>query len=103
LLTTISSNGGSKPRWSPEGGELFYVEASKLMAVSVDTSGTFEVRSRTPLFEHPNLRFGSYYRQYDVSADGKRFIIATVVEAETEDKPMIRVVQNWYEEFRDHK
>ena len=76
--TTVSDNGGHQPRWSRDGRELFYVEGTTLIAASVDTSAEFSVRSRTPLFEHPS--FGrSFYPQYDVSADGQRFIIATPV------------------------
>ena len=100
--TTVSNNGGQQPRWSPDGRELFYVEGTTLTAVSVDTSAKFSARSRTPLFDHPSLG-RSFYPQYDVSADGQRFIIHTPVEADPDAKPMIRVVQNWVEEFRDRE
>ncbi len=100
--TTVSNNGGWEPRWSPDGRELFYVEGTTLTAVSVDTSATFSARSRTPLFEHPSLT-NPFYPQYDISADGQRFIIPTPVEDAPESKPMIRVVQNWAEEFRDRE
>ena len=76
---TVSNNSGQQPRWSPDGRELFYVEGTTLTAVSVDTGTTFSARSRTPLFEHPSLG-RSFYPQYDVSADGQRFIIPTPVE-----------------------
>ncbi len=100
--TTVSNNGGLQPRWSPTGRELFYVEGTMLIAVSVDTSGEFSARSRTPLFDHPSLA-RSYYPQYDIPADGQRFIIPTPVEDDPDAKPMIRVVQNWAEEFRDRE
>jgi len=35
--------------------------------------------------------------QYDVSADGRRFVVAEPIGAPPE--PSIQVVQNWYEEF----
>ena len=100
--TTVSNNGGQQPRWSRDGRELFYVEGTTLTVVSVDTSATFSVRSRTPLFEHPNLA-NSWYPQYDISADGQRFIIPTPVEDDPDAKPMIRVVQNWAEELRHRR
>ena len=40
-------------------------------------------------------------RVYDVSADGKRFVIAEPVEGAP--PPTIRVVQNWVEAFRDQQ
>ena len=41
------------------------------------------------------------YAPYDVSADGQRFILAERVgEGGEAPEPSIRVVMNWYEEFR---
>ena len=98
---TVSSNGGRKVRWSRDGKELFYVEGQTLVAVSVLTSPTFSVGSATRLFEHPGLRDGFNYAPYDVSADGQRFILAEPVgESAEAPEPSIRVVENWFEEFR---
>ena len=73
---TVSSNGGTKVRWSRDGKELFYVEGQTLVAVSVSSGSSFSVGSATRLFEHPVLRPGFNYAPYDVSADGQRFILA---------------------------
>ena len=43
------------------------------------------------------LTYG-YHVTYDVSADGQRFVVVDQVE---ESSNIIRVTQNWYEEFRD--
>ena len=99
----VSVNGGGQPRWSPEGSEIFYVEGDALMSVSVKTEPDFSFRPAEQLFTSPG--FGRLpYRddrghgpQYDVSADGERFVI---VEPVGDVQPVIRVVQNWYEEFR---
>ena len=40
-------------------------------------------------------------RHYDAAAGGQRFILSTPVAEAGESPPAIRVVQNWYEEFRD--
>ena len=98
---TVSSNGGTKVRWSRDGKELFYVEGQTLVAVSVSIAGDFSVGGATRLFEHPGLLPGGNYAPYDVSADGQRFILAEPV-GEGADAPArsIRVIQNWYEEFR---
>ena len=97
--TTLSRRGGQQPRWSRDGTELFYVEGSTLVAVSVPTGPTFSAGSMTRLFEHPSLT-RSFYPQYDVSPDGQRFVLVGTVEAEDHKPPSIHVVQNWYEEFR---
>ena len=44
---------------------------------------------------------GTYVPEYDVSADGQRFVVAQPVGEVSE--PKIRVVQNWHEEFRDRE
>jgi hypothetical protein len=39
---------------------------------------------------------------YDVTPDGKRFVLIEPVEDEGEvPKPSIRIIRNWHEEFRD--
>ena len=41
------------------------------------------------------------FAQYDVSPAGQRFILAEVVgEGAEASEPSIRVVMNWFEEFR---
>ena len=98
---TVSSNGGAKARWSRDGKELFYVEGETLVAVSVSSGSSFSVGSATRLFEHPGLRLGGNYPPYDISADGQRFILAEPVgEFAEAPEPSIRVVENWFEEFR---
>ena len=95
---TVSSNGGTKVRWSRDGKELFYVEGQTLVAVSVSSGSSFSVGSATRLFEHPGLGAATNYAPYDISADGQRFILAEPTGADARE-PSIRVVQNWYEEF----
>ena len=101
---TVSSNGGTKVRWSRDGKELFYVEGQTLVAVSVSSGSSFSVGLATRLFEHQGLRPGDNYAPYDVSADGQRFILAEPVGLVADGpEPSIRVVQNWFAEFRDRQ
>ena len=54
------------------------------------------------LFESEDLRWRDYSTlDYDVSADGERFVITAPAEDENAPTPAIRVVQNWHEEFND--
>lgn len=96
----VSTSGGSQPRWRRDGKELFYVEGDKLRAVPVSTGPTIMIGSPRTLFSSPGLSYNpSQVLSYDVSPDGERFVIAEQVEK----KPLgaIRVVQNWFAEFRD--
>ena len=95
----VSENGGRQPRWSAGGAELFYVDGSTLTAVRVELDPVFKVGEADRLFSDRWLTGVTF--AYDVSADG-RFVM---VEEATDDaapprKPAIRIVQNWYEEFR---
>ena len=97
---SISTNGARQPLWNPDGKELFYVEGRTLVAVAVKTRPNFSVGLATRLFQSDYFR-PSDSHTYDVSADGQRFVIPDSVEGA--EPPTIRVVQNWYEEFRDRE
>jgi Tol biopolymer transport system component len=98
----VSSNGGTRHRWSRDGKELFYVDLNDtLMAVPVSTEGEFRAGAPTRLFRHPGLAVGSDDNsKYDVSADGQRFVLPGMV-GEEPVQAAIRLVQNWFAEFRD--
>jgi eukaryotic-like serine/threonine-protein kinase len=89
----ISTAGGNSPRWRRDGAEIFYLDPdNKLMAAAVNGKGaSFVVGAVKPLFQTrpaPGLRY-----QYDVSADGQRFLINTAPE-QSASTP-ITVVVNW--------
>ncbi len=94
----VSTNGAGQPRWRRDGSELYYAEGTTLVAASVRTRPDFSVEGITRLFEAAHLPVGDSH-SYDVSADGQRFVLPAPVEGGEPAK--IRVVQNWYEEFRD--
>ena len=85
--------------------ELFYVERTTLMAVSVRTSGSFTVSPPEPLFDDPGLLNTGENREprYDVSADGQKFVLPERLEGEAGKPPAIHVVQNWFAEFKDQQ
>jgi serine/threonine protein kinase len=96
----VSTHGGSHPRWRGDGKELFYldVHGKKLMAVTIKGDAyTFEADSPVALFDvhvgrfHSGIFAGMY--QYDVTADGQRFLVNTLVE--DSPAPPITVVLNW--------
>jgi Tol biopolymer transport system component/predicted Ser/Thr protein kinase len=97
----VSVNGGLAPRWRADGKELFYVEGGTLMATPVSTSPSLTVGSPEALFSAPSLAGArNNFLNYDVTPEGNKFVIKETVETDTESQPVIRVVQNWYEEFR---
>ena len=95
----VSLDGGVQPSWRADGRELFFEWHGTLRAVAVSGSTAPTCGPPKPLFESAALsRFA--FVTYDVSADGQRFVIAEQVE---ESSNIIRVTQNWHEEFRDRE
>jgi len=89
----VSSAGGFSPRWRRDGSELFYLSLDgTAMSVAVDTSGVFRAGAPKPLFKIPS---GVLF--WDVSADGKRFLMPAPTDTATRPASQARivVVLNW--------
>lgn len=90
----ISTAGGSQPSWRGDSKELFYLSLdNKLMAVEVDTKGTFRSGEPKPLFVINGLFRWGAGNNYDVSRDGTRFLMA-ILWWPTPPVP-INVLVNW--------
>ena len=87
----ISTSGGTQPRWHRNGKELFYISADRqFTAVPVKPAvDSFEIGVHEPLFAYPGS--GEDFT-YDVSPDGDRFLVNTVV---SDTSQPIVVVLNW--------
>jgi len=93
---TISTEGGSQPRWSPDGRELVYLRRDgTLMSVPIQTAPSFAIRGiPVPLFKTGLAGVDPYRMDYVPSADGKRILVSTPVN-DGGDRPAITVVLNW--------
>jgi serine/threonine-protein kinase len=100
----ISTNGGSDPRWSRDGQELFYVAGGRnLTAVSFDTNSDFRVTSQQTLFQIPaEYVIGSGTNTIDVAADSERFLMGRSLpdEGDAVAGPRLVLVHNFSEELR---
>jgi serine/threonine-protein kinase len=95
----ISTEGGFAPLWARSGSELFYRNGDKVMAVSYAGKPEFSPSPPRTLFEghfemHPR-REGIY----DISPDGKRFLMVKSAGAEA-GLSQLHVVVNWFEELK---
>jgi len=105
----LSTNGGIRPLWGPDGREVFYVQTdpsgtAELFAVPITASPAFSAGKPTRLFAISRLAGQSNGRPYDVSNDGKRFI-AVRETPPTRDAPSVAgtpmvFVVNWIEELK---
>ena len=96
----ISTSGGSMPRWSHRGDEVFYMDLrSNLVAVRVTPTPPFSVESRRVLFDASDFLQPSISRRnFDVSADDQRFLM--VQRADGARHGQVVVVENWPDEMR---
>jgi serine/threonine-protein kinase len=106
----VSSGGGATPLWNRSGRELFYMVArgqALMVAPILDVSGE-RFRSGTPVKLFSTGAYlattapGAPGRTYDVSADGRRFLMIKNVSIgeETPSPQSFTVVQNWAEELK---
>jgi Tol biopolymer transport system component len=91
----VSSKGGRLPIWRRDGGELFFIASdATMMAASVKTGGAeFQFDVPKPLFKTRTLSLeGAIFHEYDVSPDGQRFLIGTLIDTKA---PPPTVILNW--------
>ena len=95
--TRVSSDGGQELAWAPDGRELFYRSGDRMMAVDIVTRPTLRPGTPRLLFERAFAK-GGPWRDYDVSLDGRRFLM---LKPTMEDVALtqLNVVLNWLEEL----
>ena len=87
----VSIEGGSQPRWSADGRELFFRSADQMLRVSVGNAARLNVSRPVVLFR---LQFGD---GYSVARDG-RFLVA---QRDPDAPPTrVNVILNWFDELR---
>ena len=91
----ISTAGGKFPVWRRDGTELLFVaQDGQLMASTVKTTGTeFEFVTPKALFKTRMLSWTINVHEVDISPDGQRFLIGTVI-GDTK-APAPTVLLNW--------
>jgi serine/threonine-protein kinase len=94
----ISSDGGTDPLWSRDGRELFYRNGDKMMSVPTVFQPAFRASKPELLFVKAYWLY-PYYPAYDVSPDGRRFLMVKENEQAAAATAM-NVVLNWFEEVK---
>ena len=89
----VSTNGGNWPEWRRDGKELYYMAPDdKLMAVDVsEKGGSFSLGKAHALFQ-TNYSAGPGW-DYDVSADGKKFLV--ISQGEQRASQPLTLAVNW--------
>jgi serine/threonine-protein kinase len=103
--TQVSTERGLAPLWSRDGRELFFVNGNREMVVRTVAPGP-ELRLGEPrvLFPlHPDLYLDDpeNYTPYDISADGRRFIMAKLIREARPTATQMVVAEHWFTELRE--
>jgi serine/threonine-protein kinase len=104
----VSTDGGGQPVWARNGRELFYRASGpgpmmRMMAVDVTLGNVFTAGRARVLWEAMRARYpgGTGGRTYDVSPDGRRFLM--IQQRDSAPQPPVThvvLVQNWLEELK---
>jgi len=98
---TISTGGGSQPRWTRGGREIVYLEEDRVMAVELRFEAGRPAPGRPqPLFERPFDQLFGWQRDFDVSPDGRSFALVERPEDRFLLPDHLLLVQSFHEELR---
>jgi serine/threonine protein kinase len=102
----VSNDGGTDPVWKRSGGELYFRNGDRMMAVAVSTTPTFTAEHPRTLWEGRYSHGmstscgppGATSSNYDVTADGQRFLMIKDDAPYTAVSKQVIVVLSWADE-----
>jgi Tol biopolymer transport system component len=108
LKIQISSDGGTDPVWKRDGSELYYRNGDSMMVVAVSTALTFKAARPQELWKgHYSHGMssscgppGATSSNYDVTADGKSFLMIKDDDQDRAASKQIVVVLGWADELK---
>ena len=90
----VSTAGGSYPRWRRDGRELFYLSPdNKIMSAEIAEQGASLTIDKVQTLFQVNPAGGLGGWEYDVSADGKKFVV--VSQGAQQASAPLTLVTNW--------
>ncbi len=96
----VSTEGGTEPLWVRRGQELIYRTGEQVMTVRVRTKPTLRTSPPRVLFRGAYAGSSAVYLpNFDVTADGRRFLFIQTSEQET-TVSQLEVVLGWFGELR---
>jgi serine/threonine-protein kinase len=98
-LTKVSSAGGTSPRWTQHGRELVYYDGRGFLAVPVVAGTPFVAGRPERLFDYAPYT-GRLGPDYDVTPDGRRFLLISSAEESPGSRAQLVLVQNWIDDLR---
>jgi eukaryotic-like serine/threonine-protein kinase len=95
----ISSHGGQHPLWSRDGRELFFISGTgMMMSTTIKPGSDFAHDKPVELFS-ASPYYVNVARDYDVSLDGKRFLMVKTADVKGAKPPLV-IVTNWFDDVQ---
>jgi serine/threonine-protein kinase len=94
----ISRGGGTSPRWSRSGRELFFESRGRLMTVAVPPGATLAPGAPRPLFSLAGFRVARNRPQWDVALGDQRFVMIREPGSAVRE---VVYVENWFTELKE--
>ncbi len=92
----ISTAGGTSPQWSRRGDELYFIDgANDMQAARVTTKPAFSILEKQRLFSANGYFTSPWGQTYDVSPDGKRFLMLRIGSSSRATSGSLVLVQNF--------
>jgi serine/threonine-protein kinase len=96
----VSRNGGSEPRWSHSGRELFYRDGTeRLVSAEIAPGDGFRILVEKPLFAAGDYVSDNRNHSYEVALDDRSFFFIRGGRS-AEARNQLVVTLNWFEELK---
>jgi serine/threonine-protein kinase len=94
----VTVDGGIQPLWRRDGREMFYRNGDGVYSVAIETGREFVAGKPALLFRGLYRRGAANTPDYDVTADGRRFLMVKMGDDELAPR-RLNVVVNWVDEL----
>jgi eukaryotic-like serine/threonine-protein kinase len=108
----VSSNGGARMQWRPNGSELYYLtpDREQLWSASVKRDRDLQIGAAAKVCDLPASTYSTAAAPsttlFQVTTDANRFLMLQAPPApsdsSSQQKPGVLLVENWLEEFREN-
>jgi serine/threonine-protein kinase len=97
----VSRDGGTEPRWSRNGRELFFRAGDNLMVASITPGASFATGEVRALFPVVPFLQGTNHQYYQVAPDDRRFLfVRSLGGAQAAGPAYLTMVDHWLDELR---
>jgi serine/threonine-protein kinase len=98
----VSTAGGTEPLWSRDGREIFFINTqNQMVAAQVTVGPTFAVKELRTLFPMGHYTGAPDHRNYDVTSDGRRFVMQRETADSSDLSGDLVLVENLATEIRN--